>query len=139
MFLRAQFYAVQATLRWPFVVQLLMDQNSSSSSAATIAASGIDGAAASLHYAVLHVYAVEPLMQDRHLMLLANIAGLFCVTMLLLCAHGLPQLAAIQHPGAEAAVRAALASLRIWQGEPNMQAMVARVEALTLQKGVSTI
>lgn len=140
VFLRAQFYAVQATLRWPFVVQLLTDQVAgASSSAATVPATtgpGVDGAAASLHYAVLHVYAVEPLMQDRHLMLFANIAGLFCVTMLLLCAHGLPQLAAIQHPGTEAAVRAALASLRIWQGEPNVQAMVARVEALARSKGV---
>ncbi|CAK7237598.1 hypothetical protein SEUCBS140593_010029 [Sporothrix eucalyptigena] len=126
VFLRAQFYAVQATLRWPFVVQLLMDQTAAS----------VDGAAASLHYAVLHVYAVEPLMQDRHLMLFANIAGLFCVTMLLLCAHNLPQLAAIQHPGTEAAVRAALASLRIWRSEPNVQAMVIRVEELARAKGV---
>ncbi|CAK7205390.1 hypothetical protein SEUCBS139899_008161 [Sporothrix eucalyptigena] len=126
VFLRAQFYAVQATLRWPFVVQLLMDQTAAS----------VDGAAASLHYAVLHVYAVEPLMQDRHLMLFANIAGLFCVTMLLLCSHNLPQLAAIQHPGTEAAVRAALASLRIWRSEPNVQAMVIRVEELARAKGV---
>ncbi|CAK7211317.1 hypothetical protein SBRCBS47491_001083 [Sporothrix bragantina] len=133
VFLRAQFYAVQATLRWPFVVQLLTDQ------AATVVPTpaGIEGAAASLHYAVLHVYAVEPLLQDRHLMLFANIAGLFCVTMLLLCAHNLPQLAAIQHPGTEAAVRSALTSLRIWQGEPNVQAMVVRVEELARANGVA--
>ncbi|CAK7222588.1 hypothetical protein SCUCBS95973_004892 [Sporothrix curviconia] len=133
VFLRAQFYAVQATLRWSFVVQLLTDQ----AAAVPITTTGIEGAVASLHYAVLHVYAVEPLLQDRHLMLFANIAGLFCVTMLLLCAHNLPQLAAIQHPGTEAAVRAALASLRIWQGEPNVRAMVVRVEELARAKGVA--
>lgn len=142
VFLRAQFYAIQATLRWPFVVHLLSSSNAASPgdacSTVSVGTSPIkpEQAKACLGYAVLHIYTVEPLMQDRHLMLFANIAGLFCVAMLLLSAHNIPQLAEVAHPGAEAAVQQAVRYLRRWGEKPSVRAMISRLELLGMSKGI---
>lgn len=131
IFLRAQFYAVQATMHWPFVAQILTARPSLEDHPRVVSSARL-----SLQYAVLHVYAVEPLMQEHHLMLFANITSLFCATMLLLCAHGVPQLADIRHPGTEAAVVHALQCLRIWGKEPNVLARVRRIENVMRAKGL---
>ena len=138
VFLRAQYYAVHATLHWPSVVQLLNmprvpePQDTAAGDMSPLSVS----AAKSVQYSVLHVYAVESLLQERHLMLFANITGLFCITMLLLCIYELPELAEIQHPRIVDAVILGWRCLRIWDDEPNVKSRLRRVEDLMKAKGI---
>ncbi|CAI4213192.1 unnamed protein product [Parascedosporium putredinis] len=93
---------------------------SSSSSAAVVTAAAADPdtveelARHSINFAVLKLYAVQPLMQYRHLLLLADLSGVFCITMLLLCAYEVPGLRTIQHPSMREAILVGWRCLRFW-------------------------
>lgn len=152
VFLRAQYYVIHATLHWSFVVRLLSipappatrlgvfrDSSQDSGSAATREQERervVRSAAKAVQYAVLHIYAAESLLQQRHVMLLANITGMFCSVMLLLCTYRVPELVEIQHPMTDRAALQALRCLRNWDGEPNVRSKAKRVEALMRSKGI---
>ncbi|KAH8888059.1 hypothetical protein GQ53DRAFT_692225 [Thozetella sp. PMI_491] len=134
VFLRAQFYALQTVVHWSSVVQLM--------SMSPVTATSIEhtrvvtSAAQSLHYGIYHIHAVESLLYDRHLMLMANITGLCCITMLLACTYNAPALAAIQHPQTATSLKIALRCLKKWRHSPGMEDKIQKAEGLMVLRGI---
>lgn len=71
VFLRAQFYAINATLHWAYIVRILATRPRDSIEQAKL----LKGGSRCLDFATMHVFAVESLFQERHLMLFCNIFG----------------------------------------------------------------
>lgn len=140
-FLRAQYYAVQTTLFWPYVVRLL-SLPASEAGAARSESTGMDPsqvaalAARSLRFAVVHMFAVEPLLRYRHVMLLADQTGTYTITMLLVCAYGAEALRGVQHPRVREAILMGWRFLKVWEGNPGLRGRVSRVEGLMRTKGI---
>ena len=149
VFLRAQYYAIQATIFWPYVIRMLTspppyDLPIPTPPAAAAAgapeeeeAYRIEGLARkSLSFAVLHQYAVEPLMQNRHLLLLADLTGLGSISMLLLCAYGVDRLRSIQPEAMDEAILIGYKCLRVWEANPELNARAEKMERLMRAKGI---
>ncbi|KJR86098.1 uncharacterized protein SPSK_02284 [Sporothrix schenckii 1099-18] len=132
VFLRAQYYAVHAALYWQYVVQMLSQQQHGQSDQRTV-----EAAALSLRYSVVHVFAVESLLQGRHLLLVPNLVGLLCNACFLLCSYAEPGLEAIQHPRAREAIVMAVRCIQAWQANPVVQTYVTKVEQLMALKGIA--
>ncbi|KAJ9611496.1 hypothetical protein H2200_004680 [Cladophialophora chaetospira] len=132
VFLRAQYFAVVGTLHWSFVVRLLtaLPQDEKEYAA------HLEAGAKCLESAVMHVHAVEPLLQERHLMLAANIIGLHCCVSILLCAYNVPVLASIQHPEQAEAIHKARNMLANWATSPVVANHVSRLDSLMMSKGL---
>ncbi|KAF3762108.1 hypothetical protein M406DRAFT_263248 [Cryphonectria parasitica EP155] len=134
-FLRTQFYALQTILHWPYVLRLLtsrdlVDWHPSESEYA----STVRGAMKSIHYAVLSIYSAEPLMHNRHLMLLETMTGVFYLTMMLAATFQVPELAAAQHPKGQNAIWLGLKYLKVWEENSSIAYKVCMVESLLHQR-----
>ena len=132
VFLRAQYFAVVGTLHWSFVVRLLTTLPQDEKDYAV----HLEAGAKCLDGAVMHVHAVEPLLQERHLMLAANITGLHCCVNLLLCAYNVPVLTSIQHPEQAEAIHKGRNLLANWASSPVVAVYVERLDALMMAKGL---
>ena len=139
-FLRAQYYAVQTTLFWPYVVRMLSvapaDAGLRTPAEAPEPAQVARLAARALRFAVVHMFAVEPLLRYRHPMLLADQTGTYTITLLLACAYGAEALRGVQHPRMGEAVAMGWRFLRVWEGNPGLRSRVGRIEALMRAKGI---
>ncbi|KAL1894847.1 hypothetical protein Sste5346_005534 [Sporothrix stenoceras] len=136
VFLRAQYYAIHAALQWQYVVQLLSLPHVHGQQYSPADQRTVDAAALSLRYSVVHVFAVESLLQGRHLLLVPNLVGLLCNCYFLLCSYAEPGLEAIQHPRAREAIVVAFRCIQAWQANPVVQAYVIKVEHLMAMKGI---
>ncbi|KIH93770.1 hypothetical protein SPBR_04129 [Sporothrix brasiliensis 5110] len=132
VFQRAQCYAVHAALYWQYVVQMLSQPQHGQSDQRTV-----EAAALSLRYSVVHVFAVESLLQGRHLLLVPNLVGPPCNACFLLCSYAEPGLEAIQHPRAREAIVMAVRCIQAWQANPAVQTYVTKVEQLMALKGIA--
>ncbi|CAK7229755.1 hypothetical protein SCUCBS95973_007335 [Sporothrix curviconia] len=149
VFLRAQYYAIHAALHWQYVVQLLsspaLDTTAYGSHASPAAPMQIsmesqrivDAAALSLRYSVVHVFAVESLLQGRHLLLVPNLVGLLCNLYFLLCSYAEPGLERIQHPRAREAIGVAFRCIQAWGANPVVRTYIEKVAHLMAMKGLS--
>lgn len=143
-FLRAQYYAVQTTLFWPYVVRMLSGSTAdaavrgpTSAPAETMEPDQVARLAAkSLRYAVVHMAAVEPLLRFRHLMLLADQTGTYTITMLIASAYGAEALREVQHPRMREAIVMGWRFLKVWEGNPGLRARAARIERIMREKGI---
>lgn len=139
-FLRGQYYAIQTTLFWPYVVRMLSVSPGDAGVRAPAEAMDPDRvaslAARSLRFAVVHMFAVEPLLGYRHPMLLADQTGTYTITMLLVCAYGAEVLRAVQHPRMREAIVMGWKFLKVWEGNPGLGARVAKIEAIMRAKGI---
>lgn len=137
VFLRAQYYAIHAALQWQYVVQLLSLPHGHGQPYSIADQRTVDAAAMSLRYSVVHVFAVESLLQGRHLLLVPNLVGLVCNCYFLLCSYAEPGLEAIQHPRAREAIVVSYRCIQAWQANPVVQRYVAKVEHLMAMKGIT--
>ncbi|KAF2650918.1 hypothetical protein K491DRAFT_638362, partial [Lophiostoma macrostomum CBS 122681] len=140
-FLRAQYYYIKCVLFWQDVVRLLTKDASSSWTTQGFHndaenARVKDSAKKSLHCAVLHVYATEPLFQHRHPMLMASFHGLYTVTMLLLCTFDVPALYDVQPAYRGEAIAIAKRSLKNLQGNGPIRKKIERIEGLMRRQGL---
>ena len=83
VFLRGQYYSIKAGLNWSYVVRLLTHKVKDEAEHAKC----LKAVAKSMEYATIAVSAVEPVMQERHLMLIGNLTGyvispVFCNTLI---------------------------------------------------------
>ncbi|KAF2839353.1 hypothetical protein M501DRAFT_1031460 [Patellaria atrata CBS 101060] len=81
-----------------------------------------------LDFAVLYIYASESLVLERHVMLFANLTGLFVVSMCLLTTFAIPALKAPDHRGAIPAIHKAHSLLSVWAANPSVAANLRRME-----------
>lgn len=132
IFLRGQYYALQAFICWPNVVRLLAAPGTTPTTAA------VEAAARSIRFAVLHVYAVEPMFQQRGPMLLANVVGMYAMTLTLVSTYGLPRLEelGISHPCAADASRVGWLAMKKWEANLSMASKANKVERLMRSKGI---
>ncbi|PKS06034.1 hypothetical protein jhhlp_007868 [Lomentospora prolificans] len=150
IFLRAQYYAILATIFWPYVVRMLTVSGPPSQSGEAGSSSrggSVPGLTAaeterfeglarrSLEYAVLKLFAVEPLMQKRHLLLLADLTGMYCMTMLLLCAYEVYELRNIQNPSMRDAILIGWRCSKMWQSNAELKLRIDTLERLMRAKG----
>lgn len=133
VFLRAQYYAIVGVLHWSAVVWLLTSPPPTDAKEAAVL---VDAAARCLEYLITHVHAVESLLQERHLMLHANITGLHCIAFLLVCTYNAPELAGIQRPDHGDAVRKARVLLSNWRACPIVEKFMVELEELMVGKGL---
>lgn len=157
IFFRSQYYALKSALLWPSVVRLgcLLERRtpsrtdagadpklraqSSTDDAQSSEIPGLVGAAEScIHFAVLHILAVEPLFETRHLFLMVDIAALSCMTEILLCTYDAKGLwGALQtHPQAEEVVRISRRCLKTWGESPPVREKIHGIEDLMADKGI---
>ncbi|KAJ9136627.1 hypothetical protein NKR23_g9723 [Pleurostoma richardsiae] len=141
VFLRAQFYAIHATIYWQYVVRLLTipppDVPPHGSKGVNQEHARITEAAAlSLRYSVIHILAVQSLLQGRHLLLLPNMTGLLCNTLFLLCSYNTPGLENIQHTRAKDAILIAWRCFKTWDANPSIQRYVQQIEELMKAKNI---
>ena len=71
MFLRAQYYSLGCVTNWCYVVRLLEGKPTDDAERDVL----LRGSSRSLEYAVTSIFAKESLLQERHLMLFADING----------------------------------------------------------------
>lgn len=135
VFLRAQYYAVVGVLHWSFVVRLLTSPPRDEQEHAACLKAGRQ----CLESCILHVHTVESLMQERHLMLFANISGLNCVANLLVCTYNIPALRSIQPPQQEDAIRKARNMLAIWSSSPIIASYVSQIDRLMTDRGINVM
>ncbi|KAL2104560.1 hypothetical protein VUR80DRAFT_10256 [Thermomyces stellatus] len=142
-FLRAQYYAIQTTLFWPYVVRMLSVSPAEAGLRAPAEAMDPEQlarlAARSLRYAVVHMFAVEPLLRYRHLMLLADQTGTYTITMLLVSVYGAEALRGVQHPRMREAIVMGWRFLKTWEGNPGLRGRVARIEEVMRAKGIEAV
>ncbi|CAK7237602.1 hypothetical protein SBRCBS47491_010039 [Sporothrix bragantina] len=138
VFLRAQYYAIHAALHWQYVVQLLSSPTTYGSYAPVSVEEQriVDAAALSLRYSVVHVFAVESLLQGRHLLLVPNLVGLLCNLYFLLCSYAEPGLERIQHPRAREAIGVAYRCIQAWSANPVVRTYIEKVAHLMAMKGM---
>ncbi|CAK7201576.1 hypothetical protein SEUCBS139899_004282 [Sporothrix eucalyptigena] len=137
VFLRAQYYAIHAALHWQYVVQLLSSPIQPPHRPVTVDEQRIvDAAALSLRYSVVHVFAVESLLQGRHLLLVPNLVGLLCNCYFLLCSYAEPGLELIQHPRAREAIGVACRCIQAWAANPVVSTYTKKVAHLMALKGI---
>ncbi|OAL44508.1 hypothetical protein IQ07DRAFT_604872 [Pyrenochaeta sp. DS3sAY3a] len=134
VFLRAQFFATKATILWQYIVQLL-----------TSAADGVpysrtlsirDSAGQCLKFAVFHVYAAESLFQGRHVMLMANVTGLYTMGMMLLCAYDVHELRDVLPIGIREAIVVAWRCLSVFKANRIVERKARSLERLMRGKGI---
>jgi hypothetical protein len=132
VFLRAQYYAWIGGLYWSFVVRFLTSPPHDERERTKL----LEMSFKCFDHCVMHVYAVESLFQERHLLLSANIGGLNCVANILICTYKLPALASIQHPKQKETIRKARNLLAHWATNPGVANHVSRLESLMMAKGL---
>ena len=133
VFLRAQYYAVVAVLHWSSIVRLLTSPPRDEQEHITLLKSGRQA----LESCILHVHAVESLLQERHLMLFANISGLNCVASLLASTYNVPALQGIQPANQDEAIRKARNMLASWASSNVISSYVSGIDKLMLSKGIN--
>lgn len=141
VFLRAQYYALQAAILWPNVVKLLWLSSNNGAQAVTLdeRARLVEATIKCIHFAVLHAYAVEPLLQSRHLFVTADITGMNSMTLLLLCTYESESLrgTVAHHPQAAEAIQIGRRCMKLWEANPPVRKQIMRIEDLMAEKGIS--
>ncbi|KAJ9633497.1 hypothetical protein H2204_006880 [Knufia peltigerae] len=131
-FLRGQYYSINCVLSWSHVVRILTSQAHDEQERQR----DLQAARRSLEFSVLAIFSVESLVQERHLLLLANLFGLYTQVMLLLCTYNEPALAAIQQPSQLEAIRKGRSLLAIWSTSAEIASYVDKIDTTMTAKGI---
>ncbi|OQU94918.1 Fungal Zn2-Cys6 binuclear cluster domain-containing protein isoform 1 [Cladophialophora immunda] len=132
-FLRGQYYSINSVLSWSHVVRLLTNQAHDEQEMSR----DLQAAARSLEFSVLAIFSVESLVHERHLLLLANLFGIYTQVMLLLCTYRVPELAAIQQPSQLEAIRKGRSLLAIWMTSAEIASYVDKIDHTMMAKGIA--
>ncbi|KAK5189617.1 hypothetical protein LTR99_006150 [Exophiala xenobiotica] len=131
-FLRGQYYSINCVLSWSHVVRILTNQAHDEEDMNR----DLQAASRSLEFSVLAIFSVESLVQDRHLLLLANLFGLYTQVMLLLCTYNEPALSAIQQPAQLEAIRKGRSLLSIWKSSAEIASYVDKIDNTMMAKAI---
>lgn len=133
-FLRSQYFALHWVINWPAVVRIVTKEPDDGKQHADLLSFSSDF----IHYAIAHILSSESLLQERHPLLLANLVGLWCATMLLVTIYRAPALEPVHNPGTPAAILKSHAMLSIWAANPGVASSVRRLEEEMIRKGLQT-
>lgn len=133
-FLRSQYFALHWVIGWPAVVHIVTKGPDDGKQHADLLAFSSEV----IHYSIAHILSSESLVQERHPLLLANLVGMWCSTMLLVTIYRAPALEPVQNPGTPAAILKGHAMLSTWAANPSVASNVRRLEEEMIRKGLRT-
>lgn len=133
-FLRSQYFALRWVICWPAVVRIVTKAPDDGKQHADLLAFSSEV----IHYSIAHILSSESLLQERHPLLLANLVGTWCSTMVLVTLYRAPALEPVQNPGTPAAILKSHAMLSTWAANPGVAGTVRRLEEEMIRKGLWT-